>query len=395
MDLSPQQAKAFDLVGNWLCDQSAPQTFYLAGYAGTGKTTLAKRLVEGVEDFTFAAYTGKAASVLTRKGCPASTIHSLIYKVVPPNYEKAKELKKAYEQEENPEKKELLKIEFRQVNRPSFSLKDREEFGSYDVIVLDEVSMVDETMGVDVLSFGCKVLVLGDPGQLPPVRGTGYFTARDPDYCLTEVHRQAAGNPVLNMATLVRTGRRLRPGHYGSSRVQHRLTTTPVDLRSAAQVIVGSNKTRKEFNTVIRDAKDFFGTIPQTGEKIICLKNNAKLGLMNGTQWRVAEAEDKGSWLRLKISPWDDYDPEVEPRYIELDAHELGLDFSEMPFYQREMAEEFDFGYAITCHKSQGSQWKNVFIQDQSWMFKDVPLMPQRWLYTALTRAEESVVVAV
>ena len=87
MEFSPQQATAITRVGEWLGDiRSETEPFYLAGYAGTGKTTLAKHLAQTQDkEVLFAAFTGKAASVLTRKGCPASTIHSMIYKLIQPD----------------------------------------------------------------------------------------------------------------------------------------------------------------------------------------------------------------------------------------------------------------------------------------------------------------------
>src|ERR1700693_6632217 len=165
---SPQQDAALNGVAGWLKSKpgrpGTPQLFRLFGYAGTGKTTLARHLAEDVDGkVAFAAFTGKAALVMRRKGCEgASTIHSLIYR--------------ARESGEE---------------TPSFELWDDAPASKAKLIVIDECSMVDAELGRDLMSFGVPVLVLGDPAQLPPIQGGGFFTDCEPDAMLTEVHRQA------------------------------------------------------------------------------------------------------------------------------------------------------------------------------------------------------------
>src|SRR4051794_16501624 len=143
MAWSPQQDKALQDVSAWL-KRGKPQVFRLFGYAGTGKTTLARHLAEHIDgDVVFAAYTGKAALVMRSRGCTdARTIHSLIYRP------------KDIETEE-----------------PTFVINDESDAMGAALIVIDECSMVDEELGRDLLSFGKQVLVLGDPAQLPPVKG--------------------------------------------------------------------------------------------------------------------------------------------------------------------------------------------------------------------------------
>ncbi|MDB5592085.1 AAA family ATPase, partial [Enterovirga sp.] len=191
MSWSPQQDEALKAVARWLAVGDRP-IFRLFGYAGTGKTTLARHVAEGVDgDVLFAAFTGKAALVLREKGCPdASTIHSLIYRT-------------RGEGETGPRFV---------VNRQSAAAKAK-------LLVIDECSMVDEDLGRDLLGFGTPVLVLGDPAQLPPVKGAGYFTEHPPDAMLTEVHRQAKDDPIIDLSVRVREGGTLAPGQYGESRV--------------------------------------------------------------------------------------------------------------------------------------------------------------------------------
>ena len=211
MQWSPQQEAALAAVARWL-KAGEPQVFRLFGYAGTGKTTLAKHIAEGTDGgVVFAAYTGKAAHVMRTKGCVgASTIHSLIYR--------------SRGEDEN---------------GPTFALNDDSEAGKAALIVIDECSMVDEEIGRDLLSFGKPVLVLGDPAQLPPVAGGGFFTAAEPDIMLTEVHRQAAENPIIRMSMTVRDGGALEEGAYGDSRVVGRQNIDHEDILAADQVLVG------------------------------------------------------------------------------------------------------------------------------------------------------------
>ena len=135
-------------VAGWLKDKpgerGTPQLFRLFGYAGTGKTTLARHLAAHIDgEVKFAAFTGKAALVMRRKGCDgASTIHSLIYR--------------ARESGEE---------------TPTFELWDDAPASKAKLIVIDECSMVDAELGRDLMSFGVPVLVLGDPAQLPPIAG--------------------------------------------------------------------------------------------------------------------------------------------------------------------------------------------------------------------------------
>lgn len=418
MDFPPQQAKALDAVAEWFktdlhvpTDEENPdaiiprvfdpttQVFRLFGYAGTGKTTLAKHLVSQLDcKSVFAAYTGKATSVLRRKGCNASTIHSLIYQPEDQDEELLKSLKKRMVEakEAGSSLFNVLKKDFIAANRPKFILRPNEALDDIDLIVIDEVSMVNEEMGNDLLSFGKKILVLGDPAQLPPIEGGGFFTAHKPDILLTEIHRQARDNPIITMASLVRQGHWLKAGMYGSSKCVPRKQLAD-DPRGFEQLLVGRNVTRKGWNSAYRSLLGLSSPTPEQGEKVICLKNNKSLGILNGTQWRVRNAEDLGYAVRMEVSPWEQAAELGEEDGITLEAHQFETDYSELQWYERNKAEEFDFGYAMTVHKSQGSQWKNGLIMNESYVFQareGKPDYSKNWLYTALTRFEEQVVVA-
>ena len=233
------------------------------GYAGTGKTTLAKQIADDVDgEVAFGAYTGKAALVLRSKGCRgASTIHSMIYRP------------RADEEEGGV---------------PTFALNRQGAAADADLIIVDECSMVDEELGRDLLSFGKPVLVLGDTAQLPPVKGGGFFNDAEPDIMLTEVHRQAADNPIIRLSMQVREGGRLSVGRYGESRVVRRSDIGAAAVMQADQVLVGINKTRRAYNGRMRELLGHGGAEPGVGERLVCLRNDKKKGLLNGGPSRSA-----------------------------------------------------------------------------------------------------------
>ena len=191
MKLSYQQQQAIDAIGRWMSTDQ--QVFRLFGYAGTGKTTLAKYATSGAT--LFCAFTGKAAYVLRQKGCEAFTIHQLIYCPKERSKKKLKELEAEQKNTTDEDKIErlqkLIDFEHKKLNSPSFVLNPDSPVKTADCIIVDECSMVNEQMARDLMSFGTKILVLGDPAQLPPVFGNGYFIKAEPNFMLTEIHRQS------------------------------------------------------------------------------------------------------------------------------------------------------------------------------------------------------------
>src|SRR5690606_25304248 len=127
---------------------------------------------------------------------------------------------------------------------PQWELNPESSIVDADFVVIDEVSMVGEGLAKDLLSFGKKVLVLGDPFQLPPVKDAGFFTEVKPDIMLTEIHRQAADNPIIRMSIDIREGRGLDWGTYGESKVIHMAEIDRTEVLGASQIIVGKNLTR-------------------------------------------------------------------------------------------------------------------------------------------------------
>ncbi len=373
MDFSPQQDDALKAVGRWL-KAGRPQIFRLFGYAGTGKTTLARYFAEHVDgQVQFAAFTGKAAQVLRSKGAlNARTIHSLIYR---PRGEEAVE-------DETTGKTSMS---------PTFSLNRQSPIARAALVVIDECSMVDEQLGRDLLSFGTPVLVLGDPAQLPPISGGGFFTEHEPDYLLTEIHRQARDNPIVRLALDVREGREFARGDYGAARVIGKEEVTQDLVLSADQVLVGTNRTLRRYNYRLRELKGFTAAYPQAGDKLVCLRNDPAKGLLNGSLWKVmtASRETVKPGINLLVSPEED-DPDRGVAKIKLLKAAFEDTETEVSWQQKKRFDDFDFGYALTVHKAQGSQWNDVVLFDESFAFKETR---QRWLYTAITRAAERLTV--
>nr|WP_295465524.1 ATP-dependent RecD-like DNA helicase [Mesorhizobium sp.] len=373
MDFSPQQDAALVAVDRWL-KAGRPQVFRLFGYAGTGKTTLARHFAEHVDgQVQFAAFTGKAAQVLRSKGATnARTIHSLIYR---------------------PKGEESVSDEVtgKTSMSPTFSLNRQSPISKAKLVVIDECSMVDEQLGRDLLSFGTPVLVLGDPAQLPPISGGGFFTEHEPDHLLTEIHRQARDNPIIRLALDVREGREFMHGDYGTAQVIGKDRVTQDLVLEADQVLVGTNRTRKRYNMRLRELKGFTASYPQAGDKLVCLRNDPAKGLLNGSLWKVmtSSRETVKLGINLLVSPEED-DPDRGVAKIKLLKAQFEDPDTEIPWATKKRFDDFDYGYALTVHKAQGSQWDNVVLFDESWAFKETR---QRWLYTAITRAAKRLTI--
>ena len=365
-EFTPHQDAALKAVAAWLKDKpgsgNAPQIFRLFGYAGTGKTTLARHLAANIDgEAKFAAFTGKAALVMRAKGCSgASTIHSLIYR--------ARE-----SGEETPE----------------FELWNDSPAANAALIVIDECSMVDAELGRDLLSFGVPVLVLGDPAQLPPVAGAGFFTDAEPDAMLTEVHRQAQGDPIVRLSMQVREGQRLIPGEYGLTSVVTRAAFDPQRALETDQILVGRNATRRAYNARLRERRGFADPLPLAGDKLVCLRNNRRKGLFNGGLWNVAQRPTtRRQILRLRLTPDEGFAGKGVRVSVRPECFTGKIESLDWPV--RKKYEEFDYGYVLTVHKAQGSQWDDVVLFDESFAFPD---SRERWLYTGITRAAKRLTV--
>ena len=390
---SPQQSTALDKVAAWMDNRDKP-FFYLAGYAGTGKTTLAKHFAAGVAGrVVYGSFTGKAASVMRSKGCEgATTIHRLIYNPSSKGAAKLRELRTKLDAMEDKEGREALALrlkiqaEVARLKQPGWDLNESASIRDAELVIIDECSMVTGKMADDLLSFGVPVLVLGDPAQLPPVGGGGFFTNGKPDFMLTEVHRQARESGILRLATEIREGKGIDYCDYGDARVIRRGELNPDDVPGYDQVIVGRNKTRHATNRRVRELLGHTRDLPVTGDRLLCLRNNHDLGLLNGEIYYAAgDARDMIETVALQI------EPEGGGRAQWVDAWKAPLLGQELEHYDSgNDTQEFGYGYVLTCHKAQGSQYGKVIVFDESHIFR---ADAARWLYTAATRAADQLVI--
>lgn len=247
--------------------------------------------------------------------------------------------------------------------------------------------MVGAELAQDLLSFGVKVLVLGDPAQLPPVQDAGYFTKGEPDVMLTEVHRQAQDNPIVRLSMDVREGRRLEYGDFGACKIIRRGELAPEKALSADMILVGKNSTRHICNRRHRELKAIDSPTPITGERLVCLKNDRSKHLFNGGTWTVSKVRKaNGAAVRMVVAPEDTGDVK---RTTEIKVHPFFFQGreGELTWDEIKDCQQFTFGYALTVHKSQGSQWDDVVLFDESAVFREDRA---RHLYTGITRAAKT-----
>lgn len=398
MEFTEQQEQALTLAGQWLSNPRAPQIFRLFGYAGTGKTTIAKEIARMVRGFTvFGAYTGKAALVLRSKGCAASTIHSLIYKCDDPDpacpqcrgmkvFPAGTEIKctKCGGSGDAPAGD----------MKPVFRLNPESPIIGAGLVIIDECSMVGEDIGADLLSFGKRVLVLGDPAQLPPVQGGGFFTEAEPDFMLTDIRRQALDDPIVKMSMDVREGRDIVPGTYGDSKVIMRRDLQPGEVMAADQVLCGLNNTRRGLNSRFRGMLGYTEScpdFPHEGDRLVCLKNDRERQLYNGSLWTAVTPKLHDRFVTMSALSADEGGPSKPVPVVVPIEYFHGTE-KNLPYNIQRRYDAFDFGYALTVHKSQGSQWDHVMLFDESHIFRE---NARRHLYTGITRAAKRITIVI
>jgi exodeoxyribonuclease-5 len=432
---SDTQMRAIAAVKDWFQNRThEQQVFRLFGFAGTGKSTVLKFALDElgldphrsdrdggacVPGVVTATFTGKAALVLRRKGTPARTIHSLIYSVIEATEEEVEAARKAIGKAEADAMRltgfectaadaaiEAMRQALSGMKKPRFALNPASDAAHAKLIVLDEVSMVGDEMARDLMSFKRPILVLGDPGQLPPIKGEGAFTKDTPDIMLTEIHRQAGESAIIRLATMAREGQPIGLGQYDTFVWKMpKSDVTPEQALRGGQVICGMNATRLQLNNAMRRAAGFGDTWLPTGpgEKIVCLKNQNDLGLINGMFLTLDDVVDESSLFFSAVVIDEDGNRIGVPGahggpgrvrlykghfqdHVAFDRHRHDRDWKE-----KRLLTEATFGWAITGHKAQGSQWENVIVWDDG--LGRTELDRRRWLYTAITRAERGLVI--
>lgn len=431
--LTELQQKASDMICKWFNSykDTHEQLFILAGYAGTGKTFLVNYIIRNLlkldeeYDVAFVAPTGKAANVLIQRGAlNATTIHRLIYRRITKEYE--------------------TKIGDKIVTSKKTEFVKKESITKYKLIVLDETSMVDSRIMADLVSFGIPILCCGDPFQLPPPVGSSNGLLDRPNITLTEIVRQNEDNAIVSLATKIRNGEELIVGNYGDVVVTSANTLTADRrhylLTKADQVICGTNAKRKIINKEIKKYMGMKLGELNINEKVICLLNNWDITLddndeyylvngmigyvkdftsLNGTDDKLGVMKiqpdfldcissnivyDTGNFTSKEERSYYDFHQNVylmsDGSYEVSNEYHKGCSRDELLKYLlqkrdaicKEQLNFFDTAYCISCHKSQGAEWDNVVVFDESHVFGNEW---RRWLYTAITRAKKKLVIII
>lgn len=329
------------------------QYITISGYAGTGKSTVAKFILDVLANkginLAPCAFTGKATNVLRKKGMNSNTIHSLIY---------------------SPYKNEKEEVIWYLTNKNDLIYK------GIDGFLVDEASMISKEIHDDLISFGLPIIYIGDHGQLEPI-GTKFNLMENPMYKLETVHRNAG--EIAYFAEHLRKGNR-SDTFKAEDKVQ--IVTDdmilPKHLSNVDQVICAFNKTRQELNQKVREEKGIEMTYITKGEKIICLKNNKKLGLFNGMQGIVKKV--------YKNERIDFISEGILFEKIRYHPDQFGQEKNIFEFSDEK--NPFDYSYAITAHKSQGDEFGSVIAYEQNcdaWDHK-------KWNYTVASRAKKSLI---
>lgn len=397
LKLTDEQQHISDAIMEFIFCPPSSQYMAVAGYAGTGKTTVmgytAASILKGWPDIAtaYCAPTGKAASVLKRKltefgalntKSMVNTVHGHIYRLLAKGQEK-------------------------------FIWEKKGDAKKYDIFVVDEASMVTQKMFRDLLSFKKPIIFIGDPGQLPPVGDVEFKPLIDTEYVLQTVHRQALKNPIISVATEIRNGHDIPFGKQGNTFIKvHRgePDTTKIIhmyinkiLESDTMILCGTNHTRVALNTSVRNVLGYCNTLPHVGEHLICLKNIRELGMFNGQIFTVSKSYgycDNDSCYRIRLNNINEDIIAYTHALNSYSGTTLGQNIAEdikdinenLKYSTQDEPYLFFFGYACSVHKSQGSEWDNVLLYDERMRYMDDSEYA-RWLYTGVTRAKNKLCI--
>lgn len=365
----------------------------IAGYAGTGKSTVIKFIIAALnlkpeDDVAYVSFTGKAASVLRHKGCPnATTAHKLLYY-----------------------SKRLPNGKYKFSPRKSFERP-------YKLIIVDEISMLPIDLWELLLSHNVPVIACGDPFQIPPINPKADNHVLDnPHVFLDEIMRQAQESEIVRLSMDIRNYKRIDyvKGNEVMIIPEEEAVSGVYDW--ADQILCATNKKRTEINSYMRERQQR-GLDPENGDKIIATKNQwntidltGSNALVNGTIGYLSDIHtgtlELPYWLNIPNIPILSCNLLTEEDGV---FDDLIVDYTNLkegkPFltpeqgyklYKNELTRELepivlDYGYAITGHRAQGSEWKKVLVFEETFPFKKEE--HARWLYTCCTRPSEKLVL--
>lgn len=430
--LNPDQEAAFKIIRSRI--RAREPVTEMTGPAGSGKSTLVSLLLAelnlspfdadnpGDGGYIVCTPTNKAAAILRRKGVAgATTAHRVTSKPRAVNSEEVGTALDELQREMmiDPDSKAALeaKQRVRSLLKVQFDSGWIEKVRNADVIVVDEGGMLGWSVAQRLRAIGVPILAVGDPYQLPPVGEKADFLTGRPDIHLEMIERQAEDSPILRLSAMARAGKKIPPGTYGGKvLVQDGLPPMRV-LRKSDQIIVGTHRTRRDINARFRMDKGLdVSSPPQAGEKYVSLRTVAAAGgganflnasnfvemtdiRQRGKDWtarmRVPDDPDALVNLTSEFTAWggpfaDHVRVDKDRRINEL----AGLDWAGR---HRRMIElnamaEIDWAYAVTCHRMQGDEAEKITVLDDGWGRTEEDR--RRWLYTALTRARDRLLLA-
>ena len=364
----------------------------IAGYAGTGKSTLVKFIIEALDvdhgKVCYATFTGKAAQVLAKKGNKnAMTLHKLLFDSIP--------------------------------RKGGGFMRIPKKTLEYTVVVVDEISMAPKSIIDKLFQHNVYVICLGDPFQLPPIdKEEDNHLLDHPHIFLDEIMRQAEESEIIRLTMGIRDQKPLNFAKGNEVQILPYSELCDGMLNWADQVLVATNLQRHNMNDFMRQMRGF-GPDPCDGDKVICLRNywdswnydngdplvNGTIGIIHNPRKDIIRvpyyAYNKGVIHTLQA----DFTTDVDEHFgeVSMDPKIMLGGESELEWRDKYrlgqlknrigdvIPKEFTYGYAITCHKAQGSEWDKVLVIEEKFPFQKID--HARWLYTAATRAAEKLVI--
>ena len=393
--LSDEQMKVFESICDWYEQHRQGGLLTLGGYAGTGKSTLVSLLAGRYQQkrMGFAAFTGKATSVLRRKLLDASlwvgessvtTLHKLLYRPV---------------------------VDEEHGSVSGWVPRERPEL---DLIIVDEASMVSQRLYDSLMAYDIPLLAVGDHGQLPPVFGGSFNLMQDPILRLETIHRQAKGSPILALSEEVRRSGIVRPPITPQAEVQVvdiSLLGEVIDALFGANrryedvaILTNTNRERNALNNRARRAKwgAQYSEELKVGDVVICLRN-VEGSIFNGMRGIVtqlsARRETALQYYARILFEDDEIMVEGPVCKAQFGCETTIKDFPDFNAITGQWISDwddigllFDYGYALTVHKAQGSQFTYCVVVNRPTGYMDFGTK-KRALYTAITRASKYLIV--
>jgi len=376
------------------------------GFAGTGKTFLISELVKNLKKnrplhISLCCFTGKAVSVLKKRlkennalydSDYIGTVHKMMYKPI------------FYIENGQPKLKKWEKINI-------YS----------DLIIVDEASMINKKIFQDIIYHGIQTIFFGDAGQLPPISPENFNLLECYDYELTTPHRQSLENPIIQLSQKIRNDEIIKVGIYGDGvfklnntqgkKVFEDILNNDYDENNTI-VLCGLNRTRVELNKKIRKKLRGFEGFPNSTDRIICLKNNSETGIMNGQLGTLVFSLPStinycGKKLLETTIKMDDHDIMFDALLDEGTFNSKNSFINISKTYNKKFfkflnknikysnylnIDFFDYGYCLSVHKSQGSEWENVIVFEETSKYWNMDFY-KKWLYTAVTRAKKKLFI--